>query len=98
MEANHNYDPDLKCCWLSWQVRSKGRLDLTVARTNSTDMTGAIAVAQRLMPTVTEIHVFNDWGLDIIYRRGEGKTWQGLCCRTGKPVAHRGPIEVGLTP
>ncbi len=75
-------------------MRGKTRLDLTVRQTNSTDMTGTITVAKRLMPSVTEIHVFNDWGLDIIYRH-EGKLWQGLCCRSGTPVARRGPIDLG---
>ena len=69
----HNYDPALKCCWVSWHVRGPGRLDLTIARTNSTDMAGAIAIGTRLMPTVQEIYVFNDWGLDIVYALSGGR-------------------------
>ena len=59
----------LQCRWSSVTVTADSTLDIHLPAFNCTDMTGAIAFAKRIMPTVRRINVLVDGAMDTVYYR-----------------------------
>jgi hypothetical protein len=74
------YSSALQCGWMAWRPLGSGELALDLPADNCCDMTGAIRMAETLMPTVARIEVFVDGKLDVIY--AHGVKWRALNCRT----------------
>lgn len=61
---------DLMCNWIAWEASETEAttLLLKLEDGHACDMSGAIRVAQNLMPNVECISVFSGAHLDIVYR------------------------------
>ena len=67
----------LQCRWRSWRVVGPRALAVDLPAGNCTDMSGAISVAQMLMPEVLELHTFRDGVVDTMHSCVGGR-WQAV--------------------
>jgi hypothetical protein len=67
------YSSALKCGWSAWRVLDDGELALDMQPDGCCDMSGAIRVAQAIMPAVFRIVTFAGDVQDTEYRLWQGK-------------------------
>ena len=72
------YNDELQCEFYGWRVRRFGEMELHIPKNNVCDMSGAINIAEMLMPTVFKISVFAGLELDIMYIMDVGKQNQPI--------------------
>ena len=71
------YSKELRCAWIAWRVETTGELALDLPAGNCPDMTAAIDLARKLMPSVAWVRTYVDGSPDTIYFRG-AKGWVAL--------------------
>lgn len=69
------YSSKLQCAFHGWRVLADGEIALDLPQNNCCDMSGAIEIAEKIMPSVWRIAVFADGKSDVEYRHVYGK-WQ----------------------
>ena len=70
---NAAYSSKLQCCFDEWQVIADGELVLILPEGNCCDMTGAIEIAEKIMPSVWRISTYVAGKKDTEYRLECGK-------------------------
>ena len=67
----------LQCSFLAWRVIAEGELALDMPAHNCCDMSGAIDIAERIMPGIRRIATFAGGVPDTEYRVYQGK-WEAI--------------------
>ena len=82
--ANLAYSTRLQCGWSAWRVLDEGELALDMQPDGCCDMSGAIRIAEAMMPGVWRIVTFAGDVPDTEYRNWKGK-WAAY---TPKPTSN----------
>ena len=67
------YSNELQCVFSAWRVLADSEIALEMPAGNCCDMTGAIEIAQKIMPSVWRIATFVDGKSDVEYRFWKGE-------------------------
>ncbi len=79
MTTNRGVWSDELCChWSAWRVVDETTLALDLGTWECCDMSGAIRLAQGLLPGVQRILTYAGVELDTVYVRQSGDEWQAL--------------------
>lgn len=74
MSLGITWSNKLQCAFHSWEVISDGELALYLPPNNVCDMTGAISIANAIMPSVFRIVVYSGEVEDVEYFTGCGSS------------------------
>ncbi len=86
MSMGRTYSKKLQCEWISCNAISDEKLELILPPLNVCDMTGAIAFAKSVLPSVRDILVGclvdgNIFESDVLYSSDDGKKWKAFSYR-----------------